>query len=71
MSSGKDMITHLIVRLIKKTLYRICKYFSKPFTYFGGGNINVIVDLPNYATKVDMKLFHKLITQMCTKIKFT
>ena len=65
-SSGKDMVTHLIVRLIKK----ISQYFSKPFIYFGG-NINVIVDLSSYATKVDVKWFQKLKLQMCTKIKFT
>ena len=30
------------------------QYFSKPFTSFGG-NINVKVDLSNYATKTDLK----------------
>ena len=30
------------------------QYFPKPFTNFGG-NINVIVDLCNYATKLDLK----------------
>ena len=30
------------------------KYFHKPFRSFGG-NINVKVDLLNYATKVDIK----------------
>ena len=30
------------------------KYFSKPFRSFGG-NINVKVDLSNYATKTDLK----------------
>ena len=30
------------------------KYFSKPFKSFGG-NINVKVDLSNYATKADLK----------------
>ena len=30
------------------------QYFPKPFTNFGG-NINVIVDLSNYATKLDLK----------------
>ena len=43
-----------IVGLIKKTLYKMTKYFHKPFRSFGG-NINVKVDLLNYATKVDMK----------------
>ena len=30
------------------------QYFSKPFSSFGG-NINVKVDLSNYATKTDLK----------------
>ena len=30
------------------------EYFPKPFRNFGG-NINVKVDLPNYATKTDLK----------------
>ena len=41
MSNGKDMIVHLIAGLIKR----------KPF----GGDINVKVDLSNYATKTDFK----------------
>ena len=32
----------------------MCQYFPKPFRSFGG-NINVKVDLPNYATKTDLK----------------
>ena len=42
MSNGKDMIIHSIAGLIKET---------KPF----GGNINVKVDLFNYAGKCDLK----------------
>ena len=30
------------------------QYFPKPFRSFGG-NVNVKVDLPNYATKADSK----------------
>ena len=30
------------------------QYFPKPFRSFGG-NINVKVDLPSYATKTDLK----------------
>ena len=30
------------------------QYFPNPFRSFGG-NINVIVDLSNYATKTDLK----------------
>ena len=43
-----------IVRLIKKTLYKMSKYFPKPYEPFGG-DINVKVDLSNYATKKDIK----------------
>ena len=53
------MIIHLTVRLIRKTLNEIPSYkneqhFPKPFKNFGG-NINVKVDLSNYATKADLK----------------
>ena len=48
------MIVHLIVGLIKKTLYKMSKYFPKsPRSY--GENISVSVDLSNYATKTDIK----------------
>ena len=48
------MIIHLIVGLIKKTLYKMSQYFPKPYKPFGG-DINVKVDLSNYATKTDIK----------------
>ena len=32
----------------------MCQYFPKPFKSFGG-NMNVKVDLSNYATKTDFK----------------
>ena len=48
------MIIHLIIGLIKKTLYKIGQCFLKLFRSFGG-NINVEVDLSNYATKTDLK----------------
>ena len=54
MSNGKDSIIHLIVELIKKPCIKMSQYFSKPFRSFGG-NINVKVDLSNYATKTDLK----------------
>ena len=44
------MIIHLIVALIKKTLYKMSQYFPKPNETFGG-DINVKFDLSNYATK--------------------
>ena len=50
MSNGKDTIIHLIARLIKKHSIQMSQYFPKPDEPFGG-NINVKVDLPNYATK--------------------
>ena len=43
MSNGKVMITHLTVGLIKKNLYKMNQYFSKPYELFGG-DINVKVD---------------------------
>ena len=48
------MIILLIVGLIKKTLYKMSQYFPKPYEPFGG-DINVAVDLSNYATKDDIK----------------
>ena len=48
------MIIHLIVGLIKKTLYKMSQYFPKSYEPFGG-DINVTVDLSNYATKTDIK----------------
>ena len=48
------MIILLIVGLIKKTLYKMNQYFPKPYEPFGG-DINVTVDLYNYATKDDIK----------------
>ena len=39
------------------------QYFPKPFRSFGG-NINVKVDLSNYATKTDLKMQHTLILQI-------
>ena len=44
------MIILLIVGLIKKALYKMSKYFPKPYEPFGG-DINVKVDLSNFATK--------------------
>ena len=48
------MIIHLIVGLIKKALYKMSQYFPKPYELFDG-DINVTVDLSNYATKDDFK----------------
>ena len=53
------MIIHLIVGLIKNIFNEILslqmsQYFPKLFRSFGG-NINVKVDLSNYATKSDLK----------------
>ena len=57
MSNGKDMIIHLIVRLIKKTLYTnesILSYFPKPLRSVRR-NFNLKVYLSHYATKTDLK----------------
>ena len=48
------MIIHLIVGLIKKTLYKMSQYFPIPYKSFGG-DINVKVDLSNYTTKTNFK----------------
>ena len=48
------MIILLIVGLIKKALYKMGQYFPKPYKPFGG-DLNVKVDLSNYATKADVK----------------
>ena len=48
------MTIHLIVGLIKKTLYKMSQYFPKPYEPFGG-DVNVTVDLFNYATTDDIK----------------
>ena len=55
MSNGKDMIIVLIVRLIKKTLYKMSQYFPKPFNSHFGDSIKVKIDLSNYATKANVK----------------
>ena len=58
----KGYVILLIVGFIKKTLYKMSQYFPKPYEpYFlkpcrrFGRKINVIVDLSNYATKLDLK----------------
>ena len=54
------MIIRLIAGLIKKIQYNIIarfkmsQYFPKPCEPFGG-DINVKIDLSNYATKADIK----------------
>ena len=45
------MIIHLIAQLIKKMLYKNESIFSQTF----GGDINVKVNLSNYARKADLK----------------
>ena len=51
---GKAMIIYLIVGLTKKTLYKMSQYFPKPYEP-SGGEINIKVNLSNYATKTDSK----------------
>ena len=48
------MIILLIVRSIKKTLYKMSQYFPKPYEKLNG-DINVKIDLSNYATKADIR----------------
>ena len=52
--NGKTMILHSMVGLIKKTLYKMRQYIPKPYELFRG-DINVKIDLSNYATKTDFK----------------
>ena len=62
MPNGKVIIIHLIAGLIKKIWHnsnvlqctKMNTFFPKPFEPFGG-DINVTVDLSNYATKTDLK----------------
>ena len=59
MLNGNDIIIHLIAGLIKIILNEISctkmsQYFPKPYEPFDG-DINVKVDLSNYATKADFK----------------
>ena len=49
MLNGKGIIIHLIVELIKKTLYKKSQYFPKPSSH--EENIKDEIDLTNYATK--------------------
>ena len=49
MLNGNDMIIHLIAGL--------SQYFPKPYEPFGR-EINVKVDLSNYATQTDLKMYH-------------
>ena len=60
MLNGKAMIIHSVVGLTKKTLYKMSQYFPEPYKSFGG-NINVKVDLSNYAVKTDLKMQQELI----------
>ena len=65
------MIILLIVGLIKKTFYKMSQYFPKPYEPFGG-DVNVKVDLSNYATKADIKkYFTWRYFKFCIKNKFS
>ena len=48
------IITHLISGLTKNTLQKMSQYFTIPYENFGR-DINVKVDLSNYATKTNFK----------------
>ena len=63
------MIIHLIVGLIKKILYKMSQYFPKPYEPFGR-DINVKVDLSNYATKADIKnITHTDLSKLSNVVK--
>ena len=60
------MIIVLIIRLIEKISYK-----NESIRSFGG-NINVKVDLSNYATKTDLKnVAHVDTSNFCTENKFS
>ena len=60
MLNGKDMIIDLIVGLIKRCYIKMSQYFPKPQESLEV-DINVKVELPNYATKAHLKMKHVLI----------
>ena len=64
------MIILLIVGLIKKTLYKMSQYFPRPYKQFGG-DINVTIDLSNYATKKDINDITHVDFKLCIKNKFS
>ena len=71
MSNGKVMIIRLIAELIKKIWYdsvglrfhsiKLSQFFPKPYEPFGW-DINVKVDLSNYATKADIENISHVVT---------
>ena len=44
-----------MILLVTIPLYKINQCFTKPYEPFGGGDINVKLDLSSYATKADLK----------------
>ena len=54
MSNWKAMIIILIAELMKKALYIMGQYFTKPYDRFGE-NVKDKSDLSNYAAKADIK----------------
>ena len=54
MLNEKVMVIHLIIGLIKKTMYKMSQYFSKPYKYFER-NVKVELDFSSYLTKLDFK----------------
>ena len=57
------MIIHLIADLLKMILYKNGSILPKPYEPFDG-DINVNVDLSNYAQNDISKTFHMLIFQV-------
>ena len=53
MSNGRDMITLLILGLIKKTFHKMSQFF--PPYRSPRGNVKVGLALSSYATKTDLK----------------
>ena len=53
-SNEKAVTNHLIAAMIKYASYKMSQYLPKPYEHFGR-DINIKVDLSNYAIKTDLK----------------
>ena len=54
------MTIHFTVGLIKRTLYKMSQYCPKPHE-LSGADINVKMDLSNYATKTGLEMLQEVI----------
>ena len=61
--NGKATIIILTVGLIKKDIVWMSEYFPEPKS--SGGRVKIELDLPNYATKTDLKCYRSSYTFFC------